>query len=62
MLIYSLFRKKKKIEEQQHQIEEQQKLIDENNRMVEKRVNEMIDQIVEVNRQIRTELYKLENS
>ncbi len=30
--------------------------------MVEKRVNEMIDQIVEVNRQIRTELYKLENS
>lgn len=62
VLIYSLFRKKKKIEEQQHQIEEQQKLIDENNRMVEKRVNEMIDQIVEVNRQIRTELYKLENS
>lgn len=62
ILLLSLAEKKKRAEEHQRQIQEQQRIINENNRMVEQKINDMITQIMEINRNIRSEMYKLEES
>lgn len=62
ILLLSLSKKKKQVEEQQRQMQEQQKIINENNRMIEQKINDMITQIMEINRNIRSEMYKLEES
>ena len=63
LLILSLSEKKKRAEEQKRQMmQEQQRIINENNRIVEQKINDMVTQIMEINRNIRSEMYKLEES
>lgn len=62
VLLLSLSEKKKRAEEQKRQMQEQQRIINENNRIVEQKINDMITQIMEINRNIRSEIYKLEES
>lgn len=61
--ICDLFRKKKKKEEKRQKLlKEQMELVNQANEQIEQQMNELVTEIISINRKIQTELIKLENS
>lgn len=55
-------RKKKKEEKRQKLLKEQMELVNQANEQIEQQMNELVTEIISINRKIQTELIKLENS